>query len=160
MAFTKNKIRTDAEVDIFLKHADYDRLTQNIADAFEDIAVIQEHVSSLVPGAMSPSLSKDMIRTYFLAMIVEMGELLQTLDWKPWKDKKVNVAETKEEFADVIAFLGVILVYLSKMGVDPRDLAAAYIKKVKKNYARFTDGNGEAGYGRKHEPSVEDQQQG
>lgn len=83
--------------------------------------------------------SKDQIRTVFVALFVELGELVQELDWKPWKEpKQVDNAKIAGEFADILAFIGLLLVYFEGLGVDANKLAEAYLEKSKTNYARFT----------------------
>lgn len=83
--------------------------------------------------------SRDQVRTYFLAMIVELTELMNELNWKPWKksEKQVDVEKVADEFADILAFLGVILNYLKNSGVDVHTLAAQYGRKSKVNIDRF-----------------------
>lgn len=102
----------------------------------------------MVPGAITNAPpTPDQIRTYFLALIVETVELMNELPgWKPWKKPKLmNPEYVMDEFADILAFLGVILNYLRELGIDPADLADAYARKTNINIARF---NGEVeGYG-------------
>jgi NTP pyrophosphatase (non-canonical NTP hydrolase) len=103
----------------------------------------QLHVSAVV-GAIPPlhqSASPDQIRTYFLALIREVSELLEEFNWKPWKaEKEINTEKIAEEFADVLAFLGILLVYAQCVGVFPSMLGRAYADKTAKNVSRF---NGE-----------------
>lgn len=105
---------------------------------------VQENVSGLVPGAVPDGPpSKDALRTYALALVVEAAEFLQTLDWKPWKNPGKAEASapdrerTADEFADILAFLGVLIVYLERMGLTPKDLAQAYMRKSVVNVDRF-----------------------
>jgi hypothetical protein len=101
----------------------------------------QMTVSSLVDGCIpevGTHASPDQLRTYFLALMVEMMELLQELSWKPWKNEKpVNSARVADEFADVLAFLGVLIIYLDSLGVPPDMLAGAYAAKSRVNIERM-----------------------
>lgn len=104
------------------------------------------HTQKLVSGMVNDALphgdqkpTRDQVRTYFLATIVEMVELMNELNWKPWKrsEKEVNVEKVADEFADILAFMGVILNYLKAEGIDVYTLAAQYGRKSKVNIDRF-----------------------
>jgi NTP pyrophosphatase (non-canonical NTP hydrolase) len=101
----------------------------------------QMAVSSLVEGCIPDEIdhpTPDQIRTYFLALNVELMELLQELSWKPWKNyKEPNQKKVAEEFADILAFLGVIIIYLDRMGVPTEVLASAYARKSMVNIERM-----------------------
>lgn len=78
--------------------------------------------------------TKEQIRTAFLALMVETVELLCELDWKPWKRRRVEGDGEKiaDEFADILAFLAIIMCYLMRGSqVTPYDLAGAYQRKMK-----------------------------
>jgi len=113
----------------------------NLRDALTSIANIQGIVSSPVRNCIPEKdepVTKDMLRTYVLAMTVELMEFLQTLDWKPWKNKAViNEERVIDEFADILAFQGVIIYYLRRMGITPERLAKGYAKKSVENISRF-----------------------
>jgi len=106
------------------------------------LKVTQEVVSSTLPGCIpDPGVdpTPDQLRTYFLALNVELGELLQELNWKPWKESKaINKARVVDEFADVLAFTGILLVYLDRLGITTEDLAAGYAAKTSVNIQRLT----------------------
>lgn len=83
-------------------------------------------------------LKKDTVRTYVLALQVEVVEFLQTLDWKPWKNGEQESDErVLDEFADIIAFMGVLITILKAMGFSETDITNAYIRKEQTNVARF-----------------------
>lgn len=113
----------------------------DLAMGLEYLRFVQNTTSSLTKGCIPDEIdlpSKDAIRTYFLALIVETGELIQELNWKPWKeDKQINHARVADEFADVLAFLGIIIVYLDRHGISPTILSEAYNNKTKINVSRF-----------------------
>ena len=81
----------------------------------------------------------EVLRTYVLAAIVELTELLQEMDWKPWRDKEKLMDQDKvmEEFADVLAFIGVIITILGSHGFSTKQLADAYARKEQVNVGRF-----------------------
>lgn len=81
---------------------------------------------------------KDTVRTYVLALYVELGEFIQTLNWKPWRSKPQEPKERiLDEFADIIAFVGVLITILNALGYSPEDLTDAYRKKEYTNISRF-----------------------
>lgn len=105
----------------------------------------QFKVSGMVPGAVqdpSERPSPEQVRTYFLALAVELYELMNEFPaWKPWKEPKpVDRDRVIDEFADILAFLGLILYYIETLGIDMVDLAEGYAKKTNVNVSRF---NGE-----------------
>ena len=102
---------------------------------------IQCTTSAINPGCI-PELgttpTPDQLRTYFMALVVETSELLQELNWKPWKrDKAISSVRVADEFADILAFLGIILVYLQRLGISLDELTAAYESKTEVNIDRF-----------------------
>jgi len=145
-----DKVIVDAMKELVDELGTVDGRTELFQPVFQGLSMlmgVQRIVSAPVPGCipedgMPPS--KDAMRTYFMALVVELGELLQETDWKPWKDKQhIDRENIAEEFADVLAFLGVILIQLDALGVPPGVLANAYIHKTGKNVARFLGEYGE-----------------
>lgn len=117
--------------------------TNSLYSALMMLKEIQHDVSSMVPGAITDAPpSPDQIRTYFLAMAVEIYELMSEFPgWKPWKEPKaVNRERVVDEFADILAFTGVILNYIDQLGISMVDLARGYAHKTNVNISRF---NGE-----------------
>ena len=86
-------------------------------------------------------LSDDVLRTYVLALMVEVGEFVQTLQWKPWR--KTHVVEdrsaTLSEFADILAFIGVLLTILNARGFSVDEIVKEYTAKEHINFKRFMD---------------------
>lgn len=80
-------------------------------------------------------------RTYVLAAFVELAEFIQVLPWKPWRDsvKEIDSDKLLDEFADVLAFIGVLITILGELGYTPDDIASAYISKEFVNVSRFED---------------------
>lgn len=118
-----------------------DDATTNLFHGLDLLKSIQAITSDLTPNCI-PQIgdepTKDQIRTYALAMMIEMGEFVQELNWKPWKkDKPLNEERIIDEFADILAFMGILLVYLDRLGISMQDLAEGYIKKTNVNVSRF-----------------------
>jgi dimeric dUTPase (all-alpha-NTP-PPase superfamily) len=105
-------------------------------------AVVSKSVQDAIPE-INELPSKDSIRTYVLAMIVELAEFVQTLDWKPWKNKRdIDYARVLDEFADVLAFQGILILYMNRMGLASMDIAEAYNRKSIVNMQRFLGEHG------------------
>ncbi len=77
-------------------------------------------------------------RTYLLAAIHELHGLLDELDWKVWTPpQELDKDRIADEFADVLAFLGIIeWILYHRVGLTPTDLAKAYKAKTKENASR------------------------
>ena len=79
------------------------------------------------------------LRTYALALQVELAEFIQELNWKPWKKAKApDYDRVMDEFADVLAFLGHILRLLHALDIGPYQLADAFQMKTKINFTRLS----------------------
>lgn len=79
------------------------------------------------------------VRLLALALVVEMGELMQKLNWKPWKRTSmiVSQAEVKDELADVMHFYVELCVVL---GFSAGDMYRAYMDKADVNENRQQGG--------------------
>ena len=77
-------------------------------------------------------------RSYILATIVELTELMDELDWKMWTPPKtLDKDRIADEFADILAFLGIIQwILFHRVGLTSEDLARAYKAKTKENARR------------------------
>lgn len=118
------------------------RNTPKIQAGIEALFEIHNQTNEMVKQGNSKLndvlLEKDTIRTYVLALNVEVMEFLQTLDWKPWKNGTQESDErVLDEFADILAFIGVLITILKAMGFDESDITKAYISKEETNVARF-----------------------
>lgn len=102
------------------------------------LKMVQEGTSALVPGCITEEVTKDQLKEVYVATSVEFAELMQELNWKSWKPTFVEDKElVAKEFADILAFLGLFMVYLDKLGVNTDELAEAYVQKTKLNVDRF-----------------------
>lgn len=116
-------------------------LVDGLSNALALIALNQKTISTgdseCIP-ADGHLPSKGAVRSYALALMVETAEFIQELDWKPWKNgKKVDRNRVADEFADILAFLGILILYLDRMGIPPGMLANQYREKSKVNIDRF-----------------------
>lgn len=71
-----------------------------------------------------------------LALIVEAVEVLQEINWKPWKWRKprvVNRAALLSELVDITQFWANIV---NTIGFTPEEIKAAYREKLVINYQR------------------------
>lgn len=84
---------------------------------------------------------ESVLHTYVLATIVELVEFLQTMQWKPWRVsvKEEDREHILEEFADIMAFLGVLVTVLRAKGFSIADITNAYIRKELVNVRRFVE---------------------
>ena len=109
-----------------------------LSDGLGYLIEAQKRVSGkLGPQALEPT--PENIRTYALALHQEVDELINELNWKPWKAAKpIDHQKAAAEFADILAFVGLFGVYLEAVGIDRATLAAAYAEKSWLNIARLT----------------------
>lgn len=121
---------------------------EKLADGLEVLLRVQLTVSPSLDGhALEPSRANKLLYGY--ALQHEVGELLDVLGWKPWKaNKRPNRERVLDEFADVLAFLGLIVHYLTQTDVAVEEgqitqrpilvdhLAQAYVSKSYENMAR------------------------
>mgnify|MGYP000978794203 CR=1 FL=1 len=92
-----------------------------------------------------PELSNEVwIQKEVLAMVSELGELLNEVNFKWWKnDKPMNSDAVKEEMIDILHFFVGMCI---KAGMDADELYAVYVKKNKENYDRQYGRSSKQGY--------------
>lgn len=121
-----------------------------ISEGLSALADVQSKVSAIEPGAIpapGQPVTKEQFRNYALALVVEVAEFVQTFDWKSWvpgNELAFKDNGTDLEFADILAFMGILVHYMRVMGVEPAALADAYFQKSLINRTRL-----EARYGSK-----------
>jgi dimeric dUTPase (all-alpha-NTP-PPase superfamily) len=84
--------------------------------------------------------STETLSRYGLALIIEVGEFLNETPWKLWKKGGVgeyDLDRIKEEFVDLISFLGSWVIFLNMMGISTQDIMVAYHEKLEQNNTRF-----------------------
>lgn len=132
----------------------HDRLVLGeISEGLERLKEMQRVVSAQVPGFVHrDKVENDAVAITAFALMGEVFELAQELGWKRWKENPELTDEKRreiaEEFADILAFLG-LLTYLvcKRANLTPDDLERAYWEKTEKNLRRFDGLSGEEGYG-------------
>lgn len=79
-----------------------------------------------------------------LAILSELAELLEEVNFKWWKNEKpLNENAIKEELVDILHFYVSMCV---KMGISANELHEAYILKNKENFARQNGQSAKRGY--------------
>jgi dimeric dUTPase (all-alpha-NTP-PPase superfamily) len=98
-----------------------------VADGLRAWLRIQELVEEVgMPEALEPT--GENIRTYMLALLEEVHEFGREINWRPWHEgRPIAVHPALKEYADMMAFMGLLGVYLMKLtGVTPDLIADAY----------------------------------
>lgn len=83
------------------------------------------------------------IQKEVLAMVSELGELLDEVSFKWWKDQEVDPEAAKEELVDILHFFVSMCI---KAGITSQDLYEAYLAKNKENFARQNGESDKPGY--------------
>jgi len=118
---------------------------REVAAGLRALSGVQTLVSGMVPDALPLNPDDNYVPpanvlTYGFAFIKEVTELMDELGWKPWKPRKpIDRARVADEFADILAFLGLLTIYVIRLaGLTPEELAMAYMRKSDVNVARFS----------------------
>lgn len=128
------------------ERAKYPVVWESEEDALEAglaaLLAVQRRVSAVDPIAMAENEhgepTKETLATYGFALASEVIELVKETSWRPWRDRKeVDKERFADEFADVLAFLGLWVKYAGMFGLTPKHLAGAYARKSKVNVARL-----------------------
>lgn len=87
---------------------------------------------------------EEWIKMQTLAMISELSELLDEVNFKWWKNpKEIEPANIKEELVDILHFyVGMCL----RMGMTSTELYEIYLKKNKENFDRQYGASQKKGY--------------
>lgn len=84
------------------------------------------------------------IQKEVLAMLSELAELLDEVNFKWWKNpKEVNYDNVKEELVDILHFFASMCI---KVGMDAGEVYERYIEKNKENFARQYGESAKSGY--------------
>ena len=81
--------------------------------------------------------SRDDIARYGLCLLLEVSELINALPWKRWSRNPPDIAAAKNEFADMLCFIGSVVGLFETLGVNSRELTEAYLTKIQENRERF-----------------------
>lgn len=122
--------------------------TTYLALGLQVLVDTQRQVSSLVDGATDLPLTKEQVSTVAFALVQEIGELANEIGWKPWKQVSRDEYAIVDEFADVLAFLGLLIYYITDgLGITPQQLVTAYVNKSLENVSRFIGRAAKPNYG-------------
>ena len=104
-------------------------------DKLDRIFELQESFDTdLINRRQLPELPwNEWIQKEVLAVVSELGELLDEVSFKWWKDEKIDPGAAKEELVDILHFFISMCI---KAGISSEDLYQAYIIKNKENFAR------------------------
>lgn len=115
-------------------------------DRLEHIFKLQEKFdTALIEKRNLQSISKEeWIQKQTLAIISELAELLNEVNFKWWKNpKELNEAAIREELVDILHFfIGMCL----RMGMTAEDLYQGYLKKNEENFKRQQGISDKKGY--------------
>lgn len=115
-------------------------------DMLKEIFRLQESFDRAVAEHRGLSFDQEVwIQKEILAIISELAEVLDEVNFKWWKDpKEINREHLKEEIVDVLHFFVSMCL---KAGIGPEELYEAYVRKNQENFARqqgLTDREGYA----------------
>jgi len=115
-------------------------------DKLEHIFLLQEHFDSELVrqrGLADISL-EEWVQKEVLAILVELGELLEEVNYKWWKNPKpINREALKEEVVDILHFL---ISLCLKAGIGAEELYEGYLAKNAENFRRQRGESTKEGY--------------
>lgn len=119
---------------------------EKIQAGLESLLEVERLVQLLGGTPWALDATPENVRTFCFALVHEVGEIADELQWKPWKLKgSVDSVAIAYEAADVLAFLALVFRYCRAHGVTMDHIATAFIDKSRTNVERL---NGRvAGYG-------------
>lgn len=114
-------------------------------DKLDQIFALQEKFDSdLIRRRDIPEIPwNQWIQKEILAIISELGELLDEVSFKWWKEEAVNPEAAKEELVDILHFFISMCI---KAGMTSEDLYHAYLAKNQENFARQNGLSEKPGY--------------
>jgi len=108
----------------------------NATDKLEHIFMLQEAFDRALQEArgLDHVTREQWIQRETLAMLSELAELVEEVNFKWWKNPKpVNEAAVKGELVDLLHFLVSMCL---KMGMTADEFHALYVQKNRENFAR------------------------
>jgi dimeric dUTPase (all-alpha-NTP-PPase superfamily) len=117
-----------------------------VADRLEEIFALQrEFNESLVTSRHLEDITpEEWIQKQTLAMISELSELIDEVNFKWWKNKKpVNEQAVKEELVDILHFFVSMCL---QAGMTPEELYTIYKEKNRENFRRQQGQSTKPGY--------------
>lgn len=115
-------------------------------DKLEHIFLLQERFDNeliRLRGLANIGL-EEWVQKEVLAILVELGELLEEVNYKWWKNPKpINRAALKEEVVDILHFLVSLCL---KAGISAKELYEGYLAKNAENFRRQRGESTKEGY--------------
>lgn len=103
---------------------------------FNESLVVSRHLEHISP--------EEWIQKQTLAMISELSELIDEVNFKWWKNKKpVNEQAVKEELVDILHFFVSMCL---QAGMTPEELYTIYKEKNSENFRRQQGQSAKQGY--------------
>ncbi|HOB40050.1 MAG: dUTPase [Limnochordia bacterium] len=114
-------------------------------DMLKDIFHLQERFDRAVVEKRGLNFSQEVwIQKEVLAIMSELAEILDEVNFKWWKDpKEIDRERLLEEIVDVLHFFVSMCL---KAGIGPEELYRAYIRKNQENFARQEGRTDREGY--------------
>lgn len=115
----------------------------NIEAGLASLLYVQECGARLLPASFQ-ILNDEDFRTAALALIVEIGELVNESRWKPWRNYSSEVSSEErervlDEFADVLHMLAWMMRNAAvRFDFTTEDVTETYLAKARENRARFS----------------------
>jgi dimeric dUTPase (all-alpha-NTP-PPase superfamily) len=117
-----------------------------MADRLEEIFDLQRkfHESLVTSRHLESITAEEWIQKQTLAMISELSELIDEVNFKWWKNKKpVNEQAVKEELVDILHFFVSMCL---QAGMTPEELYTIYKEKNRENFRRQQGQSTKPGY--------------
>lgn len=114
-------------------------------DMLREIFRLQQSFDQAVVENRGLHYTKEVwIQKEILAIISELSEILDEVNFKWWKDpQEINQERLTEEIVDVLHFFVSMCL---KAGIGPEELYQAYIRKNQENFARQEGATEREGY--------------
>lgn len=105
-------------------------------EKFDQDVIKNRHLEDITP--------EEWIQKQTLAMLSELAELIQEVNFKWWKNPKVVEPDNvREELVDILHFF---VGMCNRSGMDSEELFRRYIKKNEENFKRQYGGSTKPGY--------------
>lgn len=126
----------DIEKIIADKNSDKLDTIYNLQKAFDEELVENRNLHHIT--------KEEWVQKEILAMLSELSELLDEVNFKWWKNKKeINEENIKEELIDILHFFTSTCI---KMGMTSEEIYEIYIRKNRENFARQHGTSQKKGY--------------
>ena len=117
-----------------------------MADRLDDIFALQKefHESLVISRHLQNITPEEWIQKQTLAMISELSELIDEVNFKWWKNKKpINERAVKEELVDILHFFVSMCL---QAGMTPEEMYTIYKEKNSENFRRQQGKSEKPGY--------------